>query len=68
MIDDGTKNVLDVVAASLALGAVMDLLPPIAALLTVVYTVLRIWESHTVQRIIARFRKDPPYDPWNPED
>lgn len=67
MLDEGTKNGLDVIAASLAAGAFFELLPPVAALLAIIYTLLRIWESVTVQRLIAKFRKHPPYDPWNPE-
>lgn len=50
----------DVVAASIAFGAFLDYLPPIAAAITILYTGVRLWESRTVQGWFGK--KNPPAD------
>jgi hypothetical protein len=49
---DETKDVIDVVAASTALLTLAAWLPPTASILTIVWMVLRIYESDTVQSIV----------------
>lgn len=44
----------DVIAAGLTVGVLAAILPPIAALLTIVWTGIRIWETKTVGRLIGR--------------
>ena len=51
MID---KNVIDGSAMAVSIGALFELLPAIASLLSVVWLLLRIWESDTVQRMFGR--------------
>jgi len=46
---DSTKDTLDVVAGSTALMSLFGWLPPVAALFTIIYTGIRIWETKTVQ-------------------
>lgn len=48
------KNVLDWSAMAISLGSLFEILPAIASLLSVIWLLLRIWESETVQRIIGR--------------
>ena len=45
---DVTKDTLDVLAGSTAVFSLAGILPPIAALFTIVYTGIRIWESDTI--------------------
>ena len=51
MID---KNVIDGGAMAVSLGSLFEFLTAIASLLSVIWLLLRIWESETVQRIIGR--------------
>jgi hypothetical protein len=43
------KSVLDAVSIATVVGALVDVLPAIAALFTILWTGIRIWESDTVQ-------------------
>lgn len=49
-MNDNWKFPADIFAASITAAAYLEYLPPIAAVLTIVYTAIRIWESKTVQR------------------
>ena len=55
-IDEGAKNVLDLLSVTTVLGALMGILPSIAALFTIVWTGIRIYETRTVQRIISNIK------------
>ena len=48
-ITEGTKHILDGLSLITVLGALVDILPAIAALFTIVWTVIRIYETKTVQ-------------------
>ena len=48
-IDEHTKHVLDFTSIGVALGALIQILPSIAAALSIVWTVIRIYETKTVQ-------------------
>jgi hypothetical protein len=50
----GDKSALDWGAVAVSIGALFELLPAIASLLSVIWLLLRIWESDTVQRMIGR--------------
>ncbi|MFN8758699.1 MAG: hypothetical protein ACK5XA_07820 [Tagaea sp.] len=54
---DTIEKTLDWAAALTALGTVFDMLPAIAALFTIVWTGIRIYETDTVQRLVGR-KKD----------
>ncbi len=56
-LDEGTKHVLDGLSLVTVLGTLMDWLPAIAALLSIVWTSLRIYESETVQNWIKRAKR-----------
>ena len=48
------KSALDVGAVAISLGTFFEYLPAVASLLSVVWLLLRIWESDTVQRMFGR--------------
>ncbi|MEZ0495389.1 hypothetical protein [Sphingomonas sp. IW22] len=44
----------DAVSIGVVVGTLSDMLPAIAALMTVIWTMIRIWETDTIQRAIGR--------------
>jgi hypothetical protein len=54
-MQEETKTVVDVLAIGGTLGTIAGVLPPLAALITIIWTCLRIWETATVQKF---FKKD----------
>jgi hypothetical protein len=54
MMDESTKDMLDVAAASTAVMSLAAWLPPTASLLTIVWLGIRIYESDTVQGILGK--------------
>ena len=48
-MDQHTKNVVDIASTVTVFGTVMNWLPAIAALWTIVWTTIRIYETKTVQ-------------------
>jgi len=59
MATEGTKQVVDAVSVLTVVGTIGELLPPLAALFTLVWTAIRIYETKTVQRLLGR---KPPND------
>ena len=51
------KMILDALSVVTVIGTLIDMLPSIAALFTIIWTGIRIWETETVQRMIGR-KKD----------
>jgi len=56
-LDNTQKNIMDFTSISVVLGSLAQLLPAIAAVLSIVWTAIRIYEAETVQRWITK-RKD----------
>ena len=54
MMEESTKDMLDVAAASTAVMSLAAWLPPTASLLTIVWLGIRIYESNTVQGILGK--------------
>lgn len=54
---EGTKHVLDGLSVVTVLGTLMSWLPAVAALLSIVWSVLRIYESKTVQKLFKKETK-----------
>jgi hypothetical protein len=52
VMDESTKDMLDVAAASTAVMSLAAWLPPTASLLTIVWLGIRIYESDTVQKLV----------------
>ena len=48
-IDDHTKHLIDGVSVATVMGTLMSWLPAIAALFTIIWTVIRIYETKTIQ-------------------
>ena len=51
------KQVVDTFSVATMVGTIAGLLPALAALLTVVWTAIRIWETDTVQDLFQKRRK-----------
>lgn len=48
-VSEGTKHALDAVSVVTVIGTLADILPAVAALFTIIWTAIRIWETETVQ-------------------
>lgn len=57
-IDDTVKHVLDALSVVTVVGTLVEMLPSIAALFTIVWTGIRIYETDTVQRLLGRRNDD----------
>jgi hypothetical protein len=49
-----TKQAIDAVSVFTVVGTLSDLLPPMAALVTIIWTGIRIYETETVQGFLGR--------------
>jgi len=59
MATEGTKHAIDAVSVITVIGTIGEVLPPLAALFTIVWTGLRIYETRTIQKMLG---KAPPDD------
>jgi hypothetical protein len=48
-ISEPVKHILDALSIMTVLGTLVDILPAIAAILSIVWSVIRIYESKTIQ-------------------
>ena len=53
-MSEGAKHTADVISVGIALTTLAAWLPPLAALFTIIWTAIRIYETKTVQRIFGR--------------
>ena len=51
------KDILDSAAIFATVGSMTDILPPVAAIFTIVWTALRIYEMETVHRWLKKCSK-----------
>ena len=58
MLDEQSKETLDVLAASTGVLSLAAWLPPVASLFTIVWLGIRIYESKTIQDIVNKKNKD----------
>lgn len=58
-VSEPTKHIADGGAALIAIGTLAQVLPSIAALLTIIWLAIRIWESDTVRSVTRRTLKGP---------
>ncbi|CAB4169469.1 hypothetical protein UFOVP1302_16 [uncultured Caudovirales phage] len=56
---EAAKHVVDVFSIGTVIGTLADILPSVAAIFTVVWTSIRIYETETVQRILRRRARKP---------
>ena len=57
MATESTKQMIDAASVVTVVGTLGEVLPPLAALFTLVWTAIRIYETQTVQRLLG---KEPP--------
>jgi hypothetical protein len=48
------KNVVDALSIMTVVGTLVEMLPSVAAIFTIVWTAIRIWETETVQNLLDR--------------
>jgi hypothetical protein len=53
-VSEPAKHVVDALSILTVLGTLVEILPAIAALLSIVWSLLRIYESKTVQRWLGK--------------
>ena len=49
-----TKHIVDAISIGTVAGTLAGILPSIAAVFTIAWTIIRIYETKTVQRILGR--------------
>ena len=55
-VDEGAKQIIDLVSVTTIFGTLMGALPSIAAIFSIAWSVLRIYETKTVQSFISRVK------------
>lgn len=53
-MDEASKHIIDFASVLTVLGTLADMLPAIAAIFTIVWTAIRIYETKTVQRWLGK--------------
>jgi hypothetical protein len=51
-LEETTKQIIDAMSILTVLGSLMQILPSIAALFTIIWTAIRIFETKTIQGLI----------------
>ena len=57
-LTESTKNIGDVLSIGTVLSTLMGWLPAIAALATIIWTCIRIYETNTIQNWLKKRKKD----------
>lgn len=52
------KNVADALSIVTVVGTLMEVLPAVAAMFTIIWTGIRIYETDTVQKVLRKGKKD----------
>jgi len=53
-MDETTKTIVDAASVATMLGTLGSILPPLAALFTIVWTGIRIYETKTVRALLGK--------------
>jgi hypothetical protein len=53
-MDEASKHIIDFASVLTVLGTLADMLPAVAAVFTIVWTAIRIYETKTVQRWLGK--------------
>lgn len=56
-VDEHTKFVIDMASITTVVGTLWGALPALAALFSLIWSLIRIYETKTVQGLISRFQK-----------
>ena len=51
---EGTKQVVDAISVFTVVGTLGNILPPLAALFTIVWTGIRIYETRTIRKALGK--------------
>jgi len=57
-----TKHLVDLVSVATVLGTLTSMLPAIAAAFSIIWSIIRIWETDTVQGLFGRKGKNDAID------
>lgn len=52
------KTVVDALSIATVIGTLAQILPAMAALFSIVWSLIRIWETQTVQNLVQKVRKN----------
>jgi glycerol-3-phosphate acyltransferase PlsY len=55
-LQESTKHILDTASIATAVGTMMQVLPAVAALFTIIWTCIRIYETKTVQKLLGKLK------------
>lgn len=58
MSNDTIKYIGDTLSISTVIATLAQWLPPVAALVTIIWTTIRIWETKTVQKLFHKGKRD----------
>jgi hypothetical protein len=61
-MDESVKHIVDGVSVVATVGTLIEMLPAVAALFTIVWTAIRIFETETVQRMLGRKKAEDAVD------
>tara|TARA_R100000234_G_scaffold39286_1_gene23310 strand:+ start:1613 stop:1795 length:183 start_codon:yes stop_codon:yes gene_type:complete len=56
MESENVKQVVDAASMVTVIGTLVDVLPAIAAIFTIIWTTIRIFETNTVKNFLKRFK------------
>lgn len=56
-IPEHTKHAIDILSIGTVIATLASWLPPLAALISIIWGLLRIYESRTVQRMLRRWKR-----------
>lgn len=49
------KTAVDAISVVTVVGTITEVLPAVAALFTIIWTALRIWETETIKKLTGRY-------------
>lgn len=58
-IPGGVRLAVDLLSLAALLGSLVNLLPAVAAILTIIWTAIRIYETDTVQKLLGKKGENP---------
>jgi hypothetical protein len=57
-VDDGLKQTIDLISVTTVFGTLMGILPSIAAIFSIIWSAIRIYETETFQKFLENLKKD----------
>jgi hypothetical protein len=56
-LTDSSKHLIDALSIVTVVGTLVEMLPSMAALFTIIWTAIRIWETDTVKKLTGRYKE-----------